>query len=185
MTEQAQRTELQCRAVLESCRSLFEKKLHDYGTAWRILRPESLTDQIYIKAERIRSIQEKGQAQVNEGIDSELIGIVNYGIIGMIQLSLGAVSHPDLEISEALTLYDKYAEATLQLMLAKNHDYGEVWRNMRLSSMIDIILTKIYRTKQIEDNRGQTFVSEGIEANYMDMVNYALFCLVQLAENEQ
>ena len=185
MTEQAQRTELQCRAVLKSCRSLFEKKLHDYGTAWRILRPESLTDQIYIKAERIRSIQEKGQAQVNEGIDSELIGIVNYGISGMIQLSLGAVSHPDLKISEALTLYDKYAEATLQLMLAKNHDYGEVWRNMRLSSMIDIILTKIYRTKQIEDNRGQTFVSEGIEANYMDMVNYALFCLVQLAENEQ
>ena len=110
---------------------------------------------------------------------------MNYGIIGMIQLSLGAVSHPDLDISEALTLYDKYAEATLQLMLAKNHDYGEVWRNMRLSSMIDIILTKIYRNKQIEDNRGQTFVSEGIEANYMDMVNYALFCLVQLAENEQ
>jgi len=185
MTSQLTKTQQEFQDVLAECRSLFAKKLHDYGTAWRILRPESLTDQIYIKAERIRSIQEEGQAQVNEGIDSELIGIVNYGIIGMIQLSLGAVSHPDLEMSEALTLYDKYAEATLQLMLAKNHDYGEVWRNMRLSSMIDIILTKIYRTKQIEDNRGQTFVSEGIEANYMDMVNYALFCLVQLAENEQ
>ena len=183
MTEQAQRTELQCRAVLQSCRSLFEKKLHDYGTAWRILRPESLTDLIYIKAERIRSIQEKGQAQVNEGIDSELIGIVNYGIIGMIQLELGAVSRPDLNAAQALSLYDRFAEATLQLLLAKNHDYGEAWRNMRLSSMVDLILSKVYRTKQIEDHKGETFVSEGIDANYKDMVNYALFCLVKLSEN--
>ena len=184
MTEQAQRTELQCRAVLESCRSLFEKKLHDYGTAWRILRPESLTDQIYIKAERIRSIQEKGQAQVNEGIDSELIGIVNYGIIGMIQLERGAVSSPDLSPGEALAEYDRYAEKTLQLMLAKNHDYGEVWRNMRVTSMTDLILSKVHRTKQIEDLRGETFVSEGVEANYMDMVNYALFCLIKLNSSE-
>ena len=183
MTEQAQRTELQCRAVLQSCRSLFEKKLHDYGTAWRILRPESLTDQIYIKAERIRSIQEKGQAQVNEGIDSELIGIVNYGIIGMIPLELGAVSRPDLNAAQAVSLYDRFAEATLQLLLAKNHDYGEAWRNMRLSSMVDLILSKVYRTKQIEDHKGETFVSEGIDANYKDMVNYAIFCLVKLSEN--
>ena len=183
MSEQEQRTESECRAVLELCRSLFEMKLHDYGAAWRILRPESLTDQIYIKAERIRSIQIRGEAHVPEGIDSEFVGIVNYGLIGMIQLELGPVSRPDLDASTALSLYDRFAEATLQRLLSKNHDYGEAWRNMRLSSMIDIILTKIYRTKQIEDNRGQTFVSEGIEANYMDMVNYALFCLVQLAEN--
>ena len=183
MSEQEQRTESECRAVLELCRSLFEMKLHDYGAAWRILRPESLTDQIYIKGERIRSIQIRGEAHVPEGIDSEFVGIVNYGLIGMIQLELGPVSRPDLDASTALSLYDRFAEATLQLLLSKNHDYGEAWRNMRLSSMVDLILSKVYRTKQIEDHKGETFVSEGIDANYKDMVNYALFCLVKLSEN--
>ena len=183
MSEQEQRTESECRAVLELCRSLFEMKLHDYGAAWRILRPESLTDQIYIKAERIRSIQIRGEAHVPEGIDSEFVGIVNYGLIGMIQLELGPVSRPDLDTSTALSLYDRFAEATLQLLLSKNHDYGEAWRNMRLSSMVDLILSKVYRTKQTEDHKGETFVSEGIDANYKDMVNYALFCLVKLSEN--
>lgn len=175
-------TEEACRHILALCRGIFEKKLHDYGASWRILRPESLTDQIYIKAERIRSIQIKGRAHVNEGIDIELIAIVNYGLIGMIQLQLGAVSQPDLSANRAMELYDFFAERTLQLMLAKNHDYGEAWRNMRISSMVDLILSKVYRTKQIEDLQGQTLISEGIDANYMDMVNYALFCLIKLAE---
>lgn len=177
-------TEQECRAILCHCRELFEKKLHDYGSAWRILRPESLTDQIYIKAERIRSLQINGYAAVDEGVEPEFVGIINYGIIGMIQLERGAVSAPDLSPEEALREYDRYAEKTLQLMLAKNHDYGEVWRNMRVTSMTDLILSKVHRTKQIEDLRGETFVSEGIEANYMDMVNYALFCLIKLNSTE-
>ncbi len=175
-------TEESCRQILQICRRLFVQKLHDYGASWRILRPESLTDQIYIKAERIRSLQTKGYAQVNEGIDVELIAIVNYGLIGMIQLQLGAVSSPDISPEVALELYDRFAEDTLQLMLAKNHDYGEAWRNMRISSMVDMILSKVYRTKQIEDLKGQTLVSEGIDANYKDMVNYALFSLIKIAE---
>lgn len=173
-------TERECRTELSHCRDLFAKKLHDYGAAWRILRPESLTDQIYIKAERIRTIQIKGRAQVADGIGEEFVGIVNYGIIGLIQLERGATSTPDLTAEEALVLYDRYAEATLSLMLAKNHDYGEVWRQMRLSSIVDIILSKVLRTKQIEDLGGETLASEGIAANYMDMVNYALFSLVKL-----
>ena len=182
-------TEQECRTILRTCRELFAKKLHDYGAAWRILRPESLTDQIYIKAERIRGIQMRGHAAVDEGIEPEFIGIVNYGLIGMIQLERGAVSSPDMSVEEALEAYDRCAEKTLQLMLAKatyelmlkkNHDYGEVWRNMRVTSMTDLILSKIHRTKQIEDLQGETFVSEGVEANYMDMVNYAIFCLIKL-----
>ena len=170
----------ECRTILRTCRELFAKKLHDYGAAWRILRPESLTDQIYIKAERIRGIQMRGHAAVDEGIEPEFIGIVNYGLIGMIQLERGAVSSPDMSVEEALEAYDRCAEKTLQLMLAKNHDYGEVWRNMRVTSMTDLILSKIHRTKQIEDLQGATFVSEGVEANYMDMVNNAIFCLIKL-----
>ena len=158
-------TEQECRTILRTCRELFAKKLHDYGAAWRILRPESLTDQIYIKAERIRGIQMRGHAAVDEGIEPEFIGIVNYGLIGMIQLERGAVSSPDMSVEEALEAYDRCAEKTLQLMLAKNHDYGEVWRNMRVTSMTDLILSKIHRTKQIEDLQGETFVSEGVEAN--------------------
>ena len=184
MEARTHNTEQECRALLRSCRELFEKKLHDYGAAWRILRPESLTDQIYIKVERIRSLQINGFAAVDEGVEPEFIGIVNYGIVGMIQLERGAVSSPDLSPREALAEYDRYAEKTLQLMLAKNHDYGEVWRNMRVTSMTDLILSKVHRTKQIEDLRGETFVSEGIEANYMDMVNYALFCLIKLNSPE-
>lgn len=173
-------TEQECRAELNHCRELFVKKLYDYGAAWRILRPESLTDQIYIKAERIRTIQMKGKAQVAEGIREEFVGIVNYGIIGLIQLERGVVNTPDLTAEEALEAYDHYSQLTIKLLLAKNHDYGEVWRQMRLSSIVDIILSKILRTKQIEDHQGETIVSEGIAANYMDMVNYALFCLVKL-----
>lgn len=173
-------TEQECKAVLSHCRELFAKKLHDYGTAWRILRPESLTDQIYIKIERIRTLQIKGRAQVAEGIEEEFVAIINYGLIGLIQLERGAVSVPDLTPEEALADYDRYAEETLALMRRKNHDYGEVWRQMRLSSIVDLILSKVLRTKQIEDLGGETLASEGIAANYMDMVNYAFFSLIKI-----
>ena len=165
---------------MELCRSLFEMKLHDYGAAWRILRPESLTDQIYIKAERIRSIQTRGEAHIQEGIDAEFVGIVNYGIIGLIQLERTPSDKPDLSPEEALELYDQLIEKTYQLMVDKNHDYDEAWRKMRISSITDIILTKIFRTKEIEDLAGKTLVSEGIAANYQDMINYAIFALIKL-----
>lgn len=167
--------------VFSYCRDLFARKLQDYGAAWRILRPESLTDQIYIKAERIRTLQIKGVSAIDEGIGGEFVGIVNYGIVGMIQLQLGAVSMPDLTVEEALSLYDHYQQKCLELLLRKNHDYGEAWRNMRLTSITDLILSKVHRTKQIEDHQGKTCVSEGIEANYMDMVNYGVFALILMA----
>lgn len=173
-------TEREVQTVIEECRSLFIAKLHDYGASWRIMRPSSLTDQIYIKAGRIRTIQIKGQSYVGEGIESEFMGIVNYGLVAMIQLELGAVNQPDIDAEVALALYDRKLQATLELMAAKNHDYGEIWRQMRLSSIVDLILTKVYRTKQIENHLGETWVSEGIEANYMDMVNYAIFSLIKL-----
>lgn len=175
-----EQTNLQVRAVASQCRELFARKLHDYGASWRIMRASSLTDQIYIKAGRIRTLQQVGHSCVDEGIESEFIGIVNYGLVAMIQLERGAVDSPDITAEQALALYDEQLERTLALMQAKNHDYGEAWRYMRLSSLVDLILTKIYRTKQIEDLAGQTLVSEGIDANYMDMVNYALFSLVKL-----
>jgi hypothetical protein len=162
------------------CREIFEKKLKDYGPSWRIMRPESITDQIFIKANRIRSLEIKGASKIDEGIKAEFIAIVNYGIIGLIQLRLGFADTTDISNEKALELYDKYLEETKELMYAKNHDYDEAWRSMRISSYTDLILTKIYRTKQIEENNGQTLISEGIDANYMDMVNYALFGLIKL-----
>lgn len=169
------------RTVLQRCRDLFAKKLHDYGPAWRILRPESVTDQLYIKANRIRSLEMKGVAMVEEGIVPEFVAIVNYGLVGQIQLELGpALAENDLTETEALVCYDRYADEALSLMLRKNHDYDEAWRSMRVSSYTDLILMKVFRTKQIEDLGGATLVSEGIAANYMDMVNYAVFALIKL-----
>ena len=173
-------TTQQFEQLIHVCRSLFEKKLKDYGASWRIMRPESVTDQIYIKANRIRSLETKGTSKIDEGIRPEFIAIVNYGVIGLVQLSHGATDTIDISNEEALSLYDKYVTETKELMYAKNHDYDEAWRNMRISSYTDMILMKIYRTKQIEANKGQTLVSEGIDANYMDMVNYALFGLIKL-----
>lgn len=179
-------TEEQFRQVMAECRTLFAKKLHDYGAAWRIMRPSSITDQIFIKANRIRSIEIKGVTMVDEGIRPEFIGIVNYAIIGLIQLELGFAEKADeMSAEDALACYDRHAEATLQLMLRKNHDYDEAWRSMRVSSYTDLILMKIFRTKQIESLEGGTLVSEGIDANYMDMMNYAVFGLIKLTFEEQ
>jgi hypothetical protein len=153
--------------------------MNDYGTAWRILRPVSVTDQIYIKAQRIRSIEEKGVTKVDEGIRPEFIGIINYAIMGLIQLELGS-SDSEMKEEETLTLYDRYFTQAKTLMQAKNHDYGEAWRNMRISSYTDLILMKLKRTKQIEDNLGKTDISEGIDANYLDMINYAVFAMIKI-----
>jgi len=166
--------------VIAECRDLFVKKLHDYGAAWRIMRPASVTDQIFIKANRIRTLEVKGVSMVGEGIKPEFMGIVNYGIIALIQLELGYAEHEDISVEQAIELYDKYAKSTLELMLAKNHDYDEAWRNMRITSYTDLILMKINRTKQIEDLAGNTLVSEGVDANYMDMINYSVFGLIKL-----
>lgn len=173
-------TNEQFKKIVALCRNLFEKKLHDYGPAWRILRPASVTDQLLIKANRIRSIEVKGMSLVDEGIRSEFIAIVNYGIIGLIQLELGYAEVADITNEKALELYDKYAKEALELMIVKNHDYDEAWRSMRISSYTDLILMKIYRTKQIESLAGKTLVSEGIDANYQDMINYAVFGLIKL-----
>jgi len=178
-------TKEQFEHVISICRSVFEKKLKDYGSSWRIMRPSSVTDQIYIKANRIRSLETKGVSLVGEGIKPEFIAIVNYGIVGIIQLELGFSGVIDLNADEALALYDKYMTTTKELMYAKNHDYDEAWRSMRISSYTDMILTKIYRTKQIEENQGVTLVSEGIDANYMDMINYALFALIKLEYKDE
>lgn len=172
-------------AVLAQCRDLFARKLHDYDAAWRVLRVPSLTDQIYIKAKRIRELQMLGgdsASAVGEGILPEFIGIINYGIIGLIQLELPLTCAPDLSIDEALDAYDRNASKIRTLLMAKNHDYGEAWRDMRVSSYVDLILMKILRTKQIEDLEGHTLVSEGIDANYMDMVNYSVFGIIKLTE---
>jgi len=178
-------TEQQFEHIISICRDLFKKKLADYGASWRIMRPKSITDQIFIKAKRIRSIEEKGASKIDENIDSEFVAIVNYGIIGLIQLQLGHTDTVDITPGEALELYDKYMLQTKNLMFAKNHDYGEAWRNMRISSYTDLILMKIYRTKEIENNEGHTLVSEGIDANYMDMVNYSVFGLIKLTYPEE
>lgn len=177
-------TKQQFEHVIAICRDLFAKKLHDYGAAWRIMRPSSVTDQIFIKANRIRSIEIKGVTLVNEGIRPEFIAIVNYGIIGLIQLEQGYAETDDMTEQQALEQYDKHAKAALELMLAKNHDYDEAWRSMRITSYTDLILMKIYRTKQIEALSGNTLVSEGIDANYMDMINYSVFALIKLGFGE-
>jgi len=168
--------------VVEECRNLFTKKMSDYGSAWRILRLPSLTDQIFIKAQRIRQLQENDVRKVDEDEKSEFIGIINYSIMALIQLELGVVENPDLSSEEATELYDKHIMITKELMENKNHDYGEAWRDMRVSSLTDLIIQKLLRVKQIEDNKGKTLVSEGIDANYQDMINYAVFAMIHLNE---
>ena len=178
-------TEDQFKDTVSECRSLFEKKLHDYGASWRILRPSSLTDQLYIKAKRIRSLEIKKESLVGEGIRPEFIALINYGIIGLIQLARGFADSVDITPDEALGPYDHYATEALELMIRKNHDYDEAWRSMRVSSYTDLILTKIERIKEIEDLHGQVLVSEGTDANYMDVINYAVFGAIKLKESEQ
>jgi hypothetical protein len=168
--------------VIAHCRGLFENKLQDYGAAWRIMRMPSITDQIFIKAQRLRSIEDKGTQKVADSLEGEYIGIVNYSIIALVQLDLGIAEQPDLDAAKALTFFDHFAAVAKDLMDKKNHDYGEAWRDMRISSLTDLILQKILRVKQIEDNRGKTLVSEGVAANYLDMLNYATFALIKLKE---
>lgn len=170
--------------VKMQCREVFVGKMHDYGISWRIMRPSSLTDQIYIKAQRIRTLETTGENRVGDGVAGEFAAIINYGIMALIQCAIGTGEGDDISTQKALELYDKYFDDTLKLMLDKNHDYGEAWRQMRVSSFTDIILTKIHRTKQIEDLGGVTLVSEGVESNYMDMINYAVFALIKLKYGE-
>jgi hypothetical protein len=179
-------TKEQFETVIRLCREIYEKKLEDYGSSWRIMRPESITDQLLIKAKRIRSLEIKKECKINEGIKPEFVGIVNYGVIGLIQLERNFSDEADMTAAEALVLYDHYMTATKELMYAKNHDYDEAWRLMRISSYTDLILTKLNRIKEIENREGKVAVSEGIGANYQDIINYALFGLVRLVcEQEQ
>jgi hypothetical protein len=173
-------TQAHYQQITKTCKGLFINKMSDYGAAWRILRLPSLTDQIFIKAQRIRSIQDKEEQKIEEGQVSEFMGIINYSLMALIQLELGIADQPDLNPEEVLALYEKHLAETYQLMLDKNHDYGEAWREMRVSSLTDLILQKLLRVKQIEDNRGKTLVSEGIDANYQDIINYAVFALIHL-----
>lgn len=173
-------TEQQFKDVMEECRTLFRQKLHDYGASWRILRPASLTDQLYIKAKRIRSLEIKKESLVGEGIRPEFIALINYGIVGLIQIEKGFVDEVDVTPAQAMQLYDAHAKEALELMLRKNHDYDEAWRHMRVSSYTDFILTKLQRIKEIEDLAGETLVSEGIDSNYMDIINYAVFGAIKL-----
>ncbi|WP_299556284.1 DUF1599 domain-containing protein [Seonamhaeicola sp.] len=177
-----QDTSKQYNAVIDTCKSLFKKKMTDYGSAWRILRLPSLTDQIFIKAQRIRSLQENDVRKVDEDEVSEFIGIINYCIMALIQIEKGIVEQPDLSTDEAVELYEKHVAITKKLMEDKNHDYGEAWRDMRVSSLTDLILQKLLRVKTIENNKGKTIVSEGIDANYQDMINYAVFAMIHLNE---
>ena len=174
------KTSQQYDRVIEHCKAIFEKKMKDYGIAWRILRPRSMTDQIYIKAQRIRSIEEKGAQQIDDDIRSEFIGIINYCSMAMIQLERGPSESEDLSVDETLGEYLHHLQVAKELMMRKNHDYGEAWRNMRISSYTDLILMKIKRMKQIEDNQGQTLISEGLEANLLDIINYAVFALIKI-----
>ena len=169
-------------AVIATCKELFTNKMKDYGSAWRILRLTSLTDQIFIKAQRIRGLQQNTEQKVDEDEASEFIGIINYSIMALIQLQKGVVEQPDLSLDEAVKLYDDQVAITRQLMINKNHDYGEAWRDMRVSSLTDLILQKLLRVKQIENNIGKTLVSEGIDANYQDMINYSVFAMIHLEE---
>ena len=168
--------------AIAECRALFEKKLHDYRVSWRIMRPTALTDQLFIKAKRIRSLEVTGESLVGEGIRPEFIALINYGIVGLIQLERGFADVVDISNDEAMALYDHYAHEALELMKRKNHDYDEAWRSMRVSSYTDLILTKIERIKEMENLGGQTLVSEGIDANYMDIINYAVFGVIKLSE---
>ncbi|HRK52879.1 MAG TPA: DUF1599 domain-containing protein [Cyclobacteriaceae bacterium] len=177
------KTASEYKQVISTCKTLFAKKTQDYGTAWRILRLPSITDQIFIKAQRIRSIQDKGSQKVEDPIKDEFIGIVNYCLIAMVQMSLGDSKEMEMTWKELEPLYDQAVEETFSLLQNKNHDYGEAWRDMRVSSITDIILMKLLRVKQIEDNAGKTLVSEGVKANYQDMINYAVFALIKLNEN--
>jgi hypothetical protein len=177
-----EKTAHEYKEVIAACKALFDRKTHDYGTAWRVLRLSSITDQIYIKAQRIRSIQEKGVQKVDDPIKDEFIGIINYCIIAMIQLKLKNDNRLDLSFEELEPLYDEAVNDTFELLQNKNHDYSEAWREMRVSSMTDIILMKLLRVKQIEDNEGKTLVSEGVKANYQDMINYSVFCLIKMRE---
>jgi hypothetical protein len=174
------KTSQQYDKIIEICRGVFEKKMTDYGIAWRILRPSSMTDQIYIKAQRVRSIEDKGAQQVDDDIRSEFIGIINYCSMGLIQLELGPSESEDLTKEETISKYSHNLQTAKELMMRKNHDYGEAWRNMRISSYTDLILMKLKRTKQIEDNAGKTLASEGIDANYLDMINYAVFAMIKI-----
>jgi hypothetical protein len=167
-------------AVINICKTLFVKKTRDYGTAWRILRPSSITDQIFIKAQRIRTLEEKKVSKVGDDITGEYIGIVNYCLIAMMQLESNSETPLEMPVDQVADLFDKYAKETYNLMMDKNHDYGEAWRDMRISSLTDLILMKLLRVKQIEDNSGQTLASEGVKANYQDMLNYAVFALIKL-----
>lgn len=176
-------TATQYAAEIARCRELYGKKLTDYGAAWRILRLPSLTDQLFIKANRLRTIQDAGVQKVADSQEAEFIGIVNYAIMALIQLERGIASEPDLSPDEALAAFDAQATRIYELMEAKNHDYGEAWRDMRITSLTDLILQKVLRVKQIEDNRGATLVSEGVDANYMDMVNYAVFALILMHQD--
>jgi hypothetical protein len=177
-----EKTAIEYREVIATCKGLFEKKTRDYGTAWRILRLPSITDQIFIKAQRIRSIQEKGSQRVDDPIRDEFIGIINYCLIAIIQLRLAGSADMDLSFEELEPLYDDAVNDTFELLQNKNHDYGEAWREMRVTSITDIILMKLLRVKQIEDNSGRTLVSEGVKANYQDMINYSVFALIKLKE---
>ncbi len=175
-------TSTQYDSIISRCKDIFLKKMKDYGTAWRILRVSSITDQIFIKAQRIRSIEEKGTQKVDEGIDSEFVGIINYCVIALIQIEMGNENNLEMSESEVVLHFDKHVIESKRLMEDKNHDYGEAWRGMRTSSMTDLILMKLLRIKQIEDNQGATLISEGVAANYYDIINYAAFALIKLGE---
>jgi hypothetical protein len=177
-------TSVQFGKIIAECRELFSKKLQDYGAAWRVLRPSSITDQIYIKVNRIRTIQMTGKKMVDESEEGEFIAIVNYSIIALIQLEKGFSNDFNEDTSGILSLYDRYSTEAMNLMERKNHDYGEAWRDMRISSITDLIYQKVLRTKQIEDNQGVTIASEGLDANYFDMLNYAVFCLIKFSETQ-
>lgn len=184
MTMSNTSTSQQYDAAVKFCKDIFLKKMKDYGTAWRILRTSSITDQIFIKANRIRSIEEKGTQKIGDDIRSEYVGIINYCVIGLMQLELKNDPRTELPYEEVSSLYEKHIAATKSLMEDKNHDYGEAWRDMRVSSLTDLILMKILRVKQIEDNKGQTIISEGIDANFHDMINYSVFALIRLEETK-
>ena len=179
-----EKTIAEYKEVISACKEVFEKKTKDYGTAWRILRPSSITDQIFIKAQRIRSIQEKGEQKVSDDIHGEFLGIINYCVIAMIQLDLSTEDEMEIPYEKLEPLYDRYVNETRDLLADKNHDYDEAWRQMRISSITDIILMKLMRVKQIEDNQGKTLISEGIKANYQDMINYAVFSMIKLNSGE-
>ena len=176
-----QKTITEYDSIIKKCKDIFANKMKDYGSAWRILRISSLTDQIFIKAQRIRSIEQKGFQRIEEGTRNEFIGIVNYAVIGLIQLDLGVSEQPEeMDYNKVINNFEKHVTIAKELMLAKNHDYGEAWRDMRISSLTDLILQKLLRVKQIEDNKGTTLISEGVDANYLDMLNYAVFALIKL-----